>query len=291
MDFTLEKLELFLKSSFSKCYLGEFKKASNIQRPSFFEMEYAESDWNYRDSFTGFYSSSGQEIIRYKGNPVWSSSYGGGVTDKYIGNLKFFTKLESFLIESLSQDSGDSFSLRGPELFEKEDWRYICKSDGDMQNFSGIEEIQFKGEKVFEHRFFGGLIKSYKTNRYISYLMGSDNIKDEELINLGIYINEADDLESRELAIPSESINDYERLLIEKLNPGFWNEYMDSNEIKFLFKSPNGEIHRIIYSEKTSEELSQMCAEYSGDSIDRTRNLLDYLSKNTYYTRHIKKFF
>ena len=66
------KLTKFIETAFTNCYGGEFKRAETRERHGFFEMEYADGKWHYRDSFTGYYRSAGQEIIRYDGKPVWS---------------------------------------------------------------------------------------------------------------------------------------------------------------------------------------------------------------------------
>lgn len=154
--FSNQELQVFIDKASENCYLGEFKKAEIIERQGAFEMEYTDGDWNYRDSFFGFYESAGQELVRLKGIPVWASSYAGGVIEKYIGDEDFFEQLEKFLIKSLSQDGKNI--LRGPDQFIEGDWRYECNSEGDISQFNGIEYIYHKDEKVFHHRFFGGLI-------------------------------------------------------------------------------------------------------------------------------------
>src|SRR5688572_10901083 len=100
-DFTEKELVDFIRESLNNCYLGEMKRAESTERPGAFEMEYSKGDFNYRDSFLGFYTRSGQEVVRYKDKIVWSSNYSGGVTEEYIGNLEFFKKLEIFLRKAL----------------------------------------------------------------------------------------------------------------------------------------------------------------------------------------------
>lgn len=287
-DFSINQLEKFLKEAFSNCYLGEFKRAETTERSAFFEMEYEDNDWLYRDSFTGFYSSTGQEIIRYKGIPVWSSNYGGGVIEKYIGDAEFFTVLEAFLIKSLSQKENQGFFPRGPKLFEDNDWTYKCDWDGKIESFNGVEEILFNNEKVFEHRFFGGTITGFKTTNYLSYLMGSDSVTDSDLESLQISINEMTESNSRKLVIPAESIKEYENLIIEKLTPGYWNEYMNSEKITFIFKSKQGDINKMIYSENDNQMIEKLCSDYTGDKVGE---LLNYLAENSFYERHLQRFF
>jgi hypothetical protein len=152
------QLNQFIKEALKNCYLGEFKKAEIIQRPGFFEMEYTKGDLNYRDSFTGFYLSAGQEIIRHINMPIWSMSYRGGVVDEYLGDSEFFKNLESFLREALGANQIEEFSPRGPKEYVKGDFLYKSDWTGNIKEFSGVEEIHYKNKKAFYHNFFGGMI-------------------------------------------------------------------------------------------------------------------------------------
>lgn len=157
--FTPEELHSFITESSEHCYLGEFKKATIIERPGFFEMDYEKGDFTYRDSFVGYYRSAGQELVRHKLIPVWATQYSGGVIDKFIGNNDFFTQVELFLRTALSKsDDKNVFSPRGPVFYTNEEWEYECSWDGDITAFNGVEHIHFKGEQVFYHNFFGGVI-------------------------------------------------------------------------------------------------------------------------------------
>ena len=73
---------------------------------------------------------------------------------------------------------------------------------------------------------------------YLSYLMGAEKIDDEDLTNLGIDIVEKTGSKSRKLKIPSGKIEEYKSLIREKMTPGFWNEFLDENNIHcFLINS------------------------------------------------------
>ena len=154
---TLE-LEQFVRKAMESCYLGSFTRAKQTERPGFFEMEYLNGDWEYRDSFTGMYVSSGQEVVRFQGIPVWSSSYGGGIAEKYFGKKDFFKEVEDFLRKALSNTGTGSFSPRGPKSYSEGDWTYNCEWSGNVSAFSGYETITNQGEEVFSHRFFGGVV-------------------------------------------------------------------------------------------------------------------------------------
>lgn len=157
-SFTPEELQDFISEASANCYLGDFQKAETQERPGFFEMEYSKGEMRYRDSFVGYYRSTGQEIVRYNDIPIWATNYNGGVIDEYIGNKEFFKELELFLRTALAESDSDDYAPRGPKLFVQGDWEYQCTWEGDITAFSGVEHIYFKNEEVFYHNFFGGII-------------------------------------------------------------------------------------------------------------------------------------
>lgn len=126
------------------------------QRPDFLELVSPDGDWEYRDSYTGHSRSGGQEVIRYKGIPVWFTGYGGGMVE---GKENMSDETFSFLKKALATDENGFESLRGPHEFKDEDWTYTYTQEGDFTDFYGYEEISYKGEKVFWHRAIGGILK------------------------------------------------------------------------------------------------------------------------------------
>ncbi len=155
----LKSLNIFLKTATLKTYAGGLEPESNPERDGFTELVYHEGDYEYRDSYAGFFRSWGQEVIKYKDTPIWNSLYGGGMEEKYFDDRDFALETFKFLKKAMKQKTNDdSFQLRGPKIFKKGGWEYVCDWIGDIHDFSGNEEISFNGEIVFTHNFFGGLI-------------------------------------------------------------------------------------------------------------------------------------
>lgn len=113
--------------------------------------------------------------------------------------------------------------------------------------------------------------------------MGASKISDEDLNGLGIEIIEKTESGSYKLNIPSDSIAKYQKLIQQKLDPGFWNEYIGPEKIVFIFKFKDGEVQKFIYSDKKEAEIAKLCTEFSGDPIEKTSNLLAYLAANDFY--------
>ncbi len=95
-------------------------------------------------------------MVRYKDEPVWSCLYGGGMVEGYE---KLADECFEFLKKALMAKEVDAQSARGPNQFGDGDWNYNYSQKGDKLEFTGHEEIHFKGELAFFHRVIGGIIK------------------------------------------------------------------------------------------------------------------------------------
>lgn len=156
MNVNLKELAKFLVKAKRQTYAGEGGEVTP-ERPGFKELEYSEGSYNYRDSYTGFFSAPGQEIVRLKGVPIWSMAYSGGMKPEYHNNVEFAEKTFTFLINALLRVTED-IPFRGPKNFKEGDFEYINKVEGDIASFRGQEKILFEGKEVFSQDYIGGLI-------------------------------------------------------------------------------------------------------------------------------------
>jgi len=118
---------------------------------------------------------------------------------------------------------------------------------------------------------------------YLSYLMGADQISDQESAAFGIEILEKTDSGSRKLKIPSEKIEQYKKLIRDKITAGFWNEFLDENGIHFIFKLENGEIKEYTLSPGNEQEIDNLCAKLNNEPPEKTANVYKYISENDFY--------
>ena len=127
-------------------------KGKEVQpsRPASHDFDYREGSWRYIDSYLGGERFAGEEAV-WKGDaPIWSMNYAGRVLDgEFSGD---------FLKEALMHGSAD-MPYRGPALYAKGAYTYHCRVDGDMDWFSGQEEILLGGRRIYECRFHGGKVK------------------------------------------------------------------------------------------------------------------------------------
>ena len=154
--YDLDKLKDFIHKAAAKTYAGGGRPEKNPERKGFIELVYQDGDFSYRDSYTGFTRSRGMEVVRYKGLPIWSSSYGGGMVS---GQEHFAKDTFNFLKKAMLSKEPGSDSFRGPTSLIDNDWKYEYQQEGEVEEFKGYEEIYFKGNLVFFHRIIGGEIK------------------------------------------------------------------------------------------------------------------------------------
>ena len=146
----------FLIRAKRQTYAGDGKEIV-AQRPGFRELKYKEGNWEYRDSYTGFYFAPGQEIVRFSGKPIWTMAYSGGMKYEFHGNVNFVKQIFEFLKKVMLRVE-KSKPFRGPENFREGDYEYTNKTDGDIKDFNGTECILYKGKEVFRQNYIGGLV-------------------------------------------------------------------------------------------------------------------------------------
>lgn len=120
------------------------------------EIVYANDDAQFADYWYGGNPFAGQEAVAVNGKTMWAMQYRGGVPEGVsVGEAEVF----SFLKKALAECSKDE-PLRGPKEFSEGDWRYTNEWSHDLAEFTGHEEITYKGEIVHVTDYFGGLVDS-----------------------------------------------------------------------------------------------------------------------------------
>ena len=142
-------LTAFLLRAKRSTYAAKGKEAQP-SRPASHDFDYREGSWRYIDSYLGGECFAGEEAAWLDDAPVWSMNYAGRVLDgEFSGD---------FLKEALMHGTMD-MPYRGPALYAKGAYTYHCRVDGDMDWFSGQEEILLGGRRIYECRFHGGKVK------------------------------------------------------------------------------------------------------------------------------------
>ncbi len=158
MNVVLEDLAAFLVRAKKFTYAGNGRDVPP-QRPNFREMAYHEGDWDYRDSYAGFYRAPGQEIVRFQGKPVWVLAYSGGMLPEYHGQFKLAQETFTFLKKALWRVE-ESQPFRGPPEFSEGKFKYVNSNEGDITFFFGQERIRLEDREIFRQYYHGSGIVS-----------------------------------------------------------------------------------------------------------------------------------
>lgn len=156
MKIDLTQLAKFLVKAKIQTYASDGKEIEP-QRQGFKELEFKEGDWEYRDSYAGFYFFPGQEIVRVHGKPIWIMSYAGGMIKEHHTDKEFAKKTYEFLKKAMRQVT-EQRPFRGPKRFKEKDWEYSDESEGDIRFFRGTETIKHKGKEVYMLHYIGSLV-------------------------------------------------------------------------------------------------------------------------------------
>jgi len=82
--------------------------------------------------------------------------------------------------------------------------------------------------------------------------MGAIQVQDADLTKLDIVIEHVENSTSKMLTIPYSSLEQYKRLIREKLSNGFWTDIVGTDLIYFIFKMPDGTLIEHEYSKKVA---------------------------------------
>ena len=121
------------------------------------QLEYQRGDWAYRDIYFGNGFFAGQEMVLKGGKPVWSMVYSGGMTHPRALPERV-EETYAFLIKALGQANEDTI-FRGPEFLREGELVYLNEWFGELESFSGMENIQKDGETIYGLHYSGGCIK------------------------------------------------------------------------------------------------------------------------------------
>lgn len=144
-----EKLIQFLCEAKQHTYAaGENQVAGS--RPDAHDFKYEKDELKYIDTCLGHDQIVGEEAVWQDDKPIWGMNYTGRVVGEgYDLN---------FLLEALRRVKED-LPYRGPRFLELGEYTYKCRVEGEFEWFVGCEKILYKGVKVYEAMFQGGIIK------------------------------------------------------------------------------------------------------------------------------------
>ncbi|MFN2272178.1 MAG: DUF5680 domain-containing protein [Anaerolineae bacterium] len=153
-DFMLKQLEAFIVKAKAATYVGDGAKGPAC-RPGSHDLQFQDGDFAYLDSYFGGVDFIGEEVVYYKGEPVWAMNYYGRILEP---EMIAAAEAGQIIKQSLSAMYQEGRFLGGFE-YDTDGGVYTDTSEGDAAAFAGKEWITREGVRVYELVYHGGLIK------------------------------------------------------------------------------------------------------------------------------------
>ena len=129
---------------------GENNSENSDKQSKKMSFSFEKENLLYVDTCLGTEQIVGEEAVWEDGKPVWAMNYTGREVAEGFDL--------SFLREALRRVK-EEMPYRGPKFLELGEYTYRCRVEGEFEWFVGCEKILYKGVKVYEAMFQGGLVK------------------------------------------------------------------------------------------------------------------------------------
>lgn len=152
----INQLRQFLLDSNAAGYAGGEEKKWIKEADGSTTIPFEKGEWKSHDNFFGGEPYGGRIIVSYQNKPVWMMVYYGWVTDG-AETSPVYAILRSAL-KQMPQDA----PFRGPKDFTEGDLIYLNSWVGEIERYSGEEQISQNGKLVYKASYLGGLVDQQK---------------------------------------------------------------------------------------------------------------------------------
>jgi leucyl-tRNA synthetase len=115
-----------------------------------------------------------------------------------------------------------------------------------------------------------------------SFIMGQKSISEKDIEEIGGKVERVTESGFLCVSFPKANIEQFEALIIEKMEQGFWNEYLTNEEVVFIFKHKNGGVERFVLNAQTDSQIVKLGNEFNGDE-QTSESAWRWLANNSWY--------
>lgn len=152
-DEQIQEMERFIVRAKAATYAGGGPRLLPYRLGSH-DLQFTQGDWAYHDSYFGESDFLGQEVVYYRGVPVWGMNYYGRLL---VPERISAPEIGQMIMRSLTRLYQEGRFLGAFEHVDG-DLRYTDENEGDVRAFLGVERIFLAGDLVYRLHYHGGLI-------------------------------------------------------------------------------------------------------------------------------------
>ena len=150
-----KELAEFLNEANKSTYANKDAPKASSSRLKSEDYHFEKDNLIYHDTYFGSRDFMGEEIVYKNNEPVWGLNYYGYILSEATNEKELY----GFLRQALMQEYSDIIPVRGPKNYQNNDWGYNNSADGELNRFTGIEEIYRAGVLVYKCHYHGGFIE------------------------------------------------------------------------------------------------------------------------------------
>jgi len=156
MELDVMKLTTFLVEAKQATYANKDAPKASPLRPGSEDYHFKQGEWEYHDTYFGGRDFMGEEIVYQNGMRVWGMNYYGYLLTEEVSPKDAYAVLRPALMQLTG---GGVLPVRGPKEYVEGNSKYLNTQTGQIERFSGTEEITLNNEKVYQGWYHGGLIR------------------------------------------------------------------------------------------------------------------------------------
>ena len=155
MRINLQQLADFLEQANKSTYANKDAPKASSSRLKSEDYHFEKDGLIYHDTYFGSRDFMGEEVVYKNTEPVWGLNYYGFIFSETTDEKELY----GFLRNALMQEYSDIIPVRGPKNYQNNDWEYNNSAEGELDRFTGIEEIYRAGVLVYKCYYHGGFIE------------------------------------------------------------------------------------------------------------------------------------
>lgn len=155
MKIDLKQLADFLEQANKSTYANKDAPKTSPSRLKSEDYHFEKDGLAYHDTYFGSRDFIGEEVAYKDDEPVWGLNYYGFILSETTNEKELY----GFLREALMQEYSDIIPVRGPSNYQQGDWEYNNSAEGELDRFTGTEEIYRAGVSVYKCHYHGGFIE------------------------------------------------------------------------------------------------------------------------------------